>query len=75
MATEATNNENMMEFLTGDEIAQLLNVSRAFAYGLIQRKEIRALRMGKCVRVRRCDLEEYIVRKSTTVRGTRRATA
>ncbi len=48
--------------LTGTEVAQRLRISRAKAYLLIQRGEIPSVRMGRNVRVRQQDIEEYIRR-------------
>jgi excisionase family DNA binding protein len=46
------------------EIAEILQVSRALAYSLLQRGEIPAVRIGTVVRVRRIDLEKYINEKA-----------
>ena len=46
------------------EIAEILQVSRALAYSLLQRGEIPAIRIGSVVRVRRIDLEQYIDEKA-----------
>jgi excisionase family DNA binding protein len=46
------------------EIAEILQVSRALAYSLLQRGEIPAVRIGSVVRVRRIDLEPYINEKA-----------
>ena len=46
------------------EIAEILQVSRALAYSLLQKGEIPAIRIGSLVRVRRVDLEQYISKKS-----------
>lgn len=45
---------------TGTEVARQLRISRAKAYWLIQRGEIPSVRMGRNVRVRQRDIEEYI---------------
>ena len=42
------------------EVADILQVSRAKAYQLMQQGEIPTVRIGKLVRVRRADLERYI---------------
>ena len=42
------------------EVADILQVSRAMAYKLLQQGEIPTVRIGKSVRVRRADLERYI---------------
>jgi len=46
--------------LTAYEIAALLNISKAKAYQLIQRGELRAVHFDRTTRVRRHDLEEFI---------------
>lgn len=48
--------------LTGTEVARQLRISRAKVYWLIQRGEIPSVRMGRNVRVRQRDIEEYIRR-------------
>jgi excisionase family DNA binding protein len=42
------------------EVADILQVSRAMAYKLLQQGEIPTVRIGKSVRVRRADLDRYI---------------
>jgi excisionase family DNA binding protein len=46
--------------LTAYEIAALLNISKAKAYQLIQRGELRAVQFDRTTRVRRQDLDEFI---------------
>lgn len=46
--------------LKAKEIAQILNISRAFAYRLMQTGEIRTVKIGGARRVRKSDLAEYI---------------
>jgi excisionase family DNA binding protein len=46
--------------LTGQEVADLLNVSKAKAYQLMQTGEIATVPMGRVVRVRRQDLDEFL---------------
>jgi excisionase family DNA binding protein len=46
--------------LTAQEVAKLLNVSKAKAYQLMQTGEIATVRMGRAVRVRRQDLDEFL---------------
>jgi len=50
--------------LKSDEVAEILQVSKAFAYTLLKRGEIPSLRIGNLVRVRYEDLEKYIHDKS-----------
>ncbi len=50
------------KLLRANEVAQQLNISRSLAYQLMQRGEIPTVRFGSSVRVRECDLEEYMNR-------------
>ena len=44
------------------DVASLLNISRSFAYQLLQTGVIPVVRIGKACRVRPQDLDAYIVR-------------
>jgi excisionase family DNA binding protein len=46
--------------LNSDDVAKILHVSRSFAYLLMKRGDIPAVRVGTAVRVRPEDLERYI---------------
>lgn len=46
--------------LKGNDVARLLNISRAFAYQLMRQGEIPTVRIGNAVRVRKEDLLSYI---------------
>jgi excisionase family DNA binding protein len=48
------------KLLKGNEVARLLNVSRSFAYLLMQSGHIPTVRLGRSIRVRPQDLVEYI---------------
>jgi excisionase family DNA binding protein len=50
--------------LKSEEVARILQVSKAYAYVLMNRGEIPAVRIGKIVRVRLEDLERYINEKT-----------
>ena len=50
----------MKPLLTAVEVARALNISKAQAYQLIRRKEIRFFSVGKLMRVRREDLDAFI---------------
>ncbi len=55
--------ENLFQadaLLKGDDVARILNVSRSFAFQLMQRGEIPTVRLGRAVRVRPSDLERFI---------------
>jgi excisionase family DNA binding protein len=46
--------------LKPQDVAQRLKISRAMAYKLLTMGELPAIRIGRIVRVRETDLEEYI---------------
>ncbi len=46
--------------LTAEEVAQILQVSKSFAYQLMKRNEIAVVRLGRSVRVRPEDLRRFI---------------
>ncbi len=50
--------------LKSDEVAEILQVSKAHVYVLMKRGEIPSVRIGKVVRVKREDLERYINEKA-----------
>jgi excisionase family DNA binding protein len=54
------------KLLRGEEVAQLLSISKAFAYQLMAAGKIPVVRLGRSVRVRPEDLEKYI---ETSVAG------
>ncbi|MBU0577087.1 helix-turn-helix domain-containing protein [Patescibacteria group bacterium] len=53
-----TNGE--VKLLRAGEVAQILNVSRAFAYRLMQQGKIRTVAIAKSRRVRPIDLQDFI---------------
>ena len=50
--------------LKTEEVAEILQVSRSFAYQLMKRGEIPSVRIGNAVRVRPEDLQRYISEKA-----------
>lgn len=59
--TEVVMNEQPPKrLLKAKEVARQLNISKAMAYRLMQRGEIRCVRIGTAVRVRPSDLVTYI---------------
>ena len=46
--------------LTAGEVAEVLNISRAYAYRLMQQGEIRTVMIGNARRVRPADLKVFI---------------
>jgi excisionase family DNA binding protein len=57
---EIPSRKELRRLLTGDEVADLLNISRSFAFALMKRGEIPTVKLGRAVRVRPQDLEEFI---------------
>ena len=49
-----------LTLLRATEVARVLNISRAMAYQLMQRGEIRTVRIGAARRVRQTDLRDFI---------------
>lgn len=62
MVTQSQTPTITSKLLRANEVAQQLNISRSLAYQLMQRGEIPTVRFGSSVRVRECDLEEYMSR-------------
>lgn len=54
--------DNQTNLLKASEVARRLAISRSLAYQLMLRGDIPTIRFGGTVRVRDCDLEEYIQR-------------
>jgi excisionase family DNA binding protein len=57
------------KLLRGDDIAQILNVSRSKVYMLIQSGEIASVHIGAAVRVRPSDLQKFISDRVSGVTG------
>jgi excisionase family DNA binding protein len=53
-------NTQFTNLLTGEEIAKILHVSRAYAYQLMRQRMIPTVKIGRSVRVRQEDLEQFI---------------
>jgi excisionase family DNA binding protein len=51
---------NSQHLLKADEVARILQISRSFAYQLMQDGSIRVVKLGRAVRVRPQDLEAFI---------------
>lgn len=54
------------QLLKVEDIASILNISRSFAYQLVQTGQIPVVRLGKACRVRPQDLADYIDRNLHT---------
>ena len=48
--------------LKAQDVAAILNVSRSFAYALMQSGQLPSVRLGRSIRVRPTDLDDYISR-------------
>lgn len=59
---EIKQNPNTVVLIKATDIANRLLISRAKAYQLLKTGEIPSIRFGGSVRVRECDLAEYIQR-------------
>ena len=57
---------NEIRLLRASEVAQILNVSKAFAYRLMQQGRIRSVIIEKAVRVRPEDLQTFIEQHLTS---------
>jgi excisionase family DNA binding protein len=57
-----TTNERLL--LTVEEAARQLNIGRTFAWQLVRKGELPVVRLGRCVRVPRRALEEWIARQA-----------
>ena len=57
--------ENPNPLLDAEEVAQQLRISIALAYRLIQRGQIRSVRIGRLVRVRKQDLDRFIEQQTS----------
>ena len=53
------------QLLISEEVAEILHVSRSFAYLLMKRGDIPTVHVGNAVRVRPEDLERYINNNAT----------
>lgn len=53
------------KLLRPEEVAEILSVSRSYAYALLQTGELPAVRIGRSVRIRPQDLQDYITANIT----------
>ena len=60
METNLKRAPSIGKLLKADEVAELLSVSRSFAYALMQTGQLPTVHLGRSVRVRPEDLEEFI---------------
>ncbi len=64
MKIQADSQGTIERLLTARDLAEILNISKAFAYRLMQTGEIRTVSIGSSRRVRRADLEDFILRNT-----------
>lgn len=50
----------MNDLLTVSEMAKLLKISRSKAYALIKEKDFPIVKIGKCIRINKFKLFEYL---------------
>jgi len=62
MTTQSIPRSTNSRLLSGMVVADRLGISRSSAYQLMRRGDIPTIRFGGTVRVRECDLEEFIQR-------------
>jgi excisionase family DNA binding protein len=60
---------NTICLLKGSDVAQMLNISRAFAYQLMREGKIPTVKIGRAVRVRVDDVLTYIDENVTGQNG------
>ena len=60
MDTKLNKRASIGKLLKAEEVAELLSVSRSFAYSLMQNGPLPTVHLGRSVRVRPEDLEEFI---------------
>ena len=55
-----TNTVATKEWLTLSDLCELLGIGRTLAYQLIAERTIPAVRIGRAIRVRKVDVEEWL---------------
>ena len=58
------NGFSRLSLLKAADVAQILNISIGLAYRLMQNGELHSVRLGRSVRVRPADLEQFIASKT-----------
>ncbi len=56
---EYANHNEDLQLLSVKEVAELLRVDKSTVYRLIQQSDLRSVRWGRSVRVRRMDLKSF----------------
>jgi excisionase family DNA binding protein len=66
LSENPSNNQTPLPILlTGDDVAEILKISRSFAYSMMRNGEIPVIRMGRSVRVKTEDLIIFIENNKT----------
>jgi len=60
--------EPIREIMTADEVAEYLRMNRPMIYRLLKRKELPGFKIGTDFRVRRADIDGWIVKKEKFAR-------
>jgi len=60
-------NEKQERLFTAQELAEILHVSKSYAYELIRLGKIRHVQMGRLKRVRQCHIDEYLTQREKPV--------
>ena len=63
---DRSNPIQLEELLRREDVARILNISRSYAYLLMKRGELPIVRIGRSVRVRPSDLEQFIEKKTSS---------
>ena len=58
-------NPVMQELLRARDVAKILNISKSFAYKLMNTNEISTVQIGKSIRVRISDLKMFVENNSS----------
>jgi excisionase family DNA binding protein len=62
MKTKEEEQTSIESLYKASQVAQLLNISRSMVYKLMDMGYLPTIRIGSIVRVRQCDLDEFIQR-------------
>ena len=65
--------EEARELLSPEQLADYLGCGRTYVYGLLARREIPSLKLGKLRRVRRVDVDRFVEERLSGEQDRRRA--
>jgi excisionase family DNA binding protein len=60
---EGMRQENEQEFISLNELQEILSIGRTTAYGLVSSGELPAVRIGRIIRISRQDLTDWLERQ------------